>query len=309
MAIYKVPQDVEADDKILGPFSFRQFVYLVIVALAILIAYGLGRLSLFLVIIPLPIVVFFGALALPLRKDQPMEIYMAALLSFYLKPRKRFWDPDGIDSLIEITAPRIIEPQRTKDISQNEAERRLGYLAEVVDSRGWAVRGAGAQTPNSAMNSDVYFESQQIQDVLDDNSVITHALNNKLDQNTARIHKDMVDIANGKKLSPSEPLPSTSTSTSFDYFGGSSLNLNKAPDPVYNQHIEYNPYPEEMQQTVIQPIESTIKPSPTTSGNLSSADIMNLVSDKDSSIETIAHKANRIREKQNSGEEVFISLR
>ena len=30
MAQYKVPQDVEADDKLIGPFSFRQFVYLLI---------------------------------------------------------------------------------------------------------------------------------------------------------------------------------------------------------------------------------------------------------------------------------------
>ena len=27
MAVYKVPQDVEADDKLIGPFSFRQFIY------------------------------------------------------------------------------------------------------------------------------------------------------------------------------------------------------------------------------------------------------------------------------------------
>ena len=34
MATYKVPQDVEADDKLIGPFSFRQFIYLIVVALA-----------------------------------------------------------------------------------------------------------------------------------------------------------------------------------------------------------------------------------------------------------------------------------
>ena len=28
MAQYKVPQDVEAEDKLIGPFSFRQFIYL-----------------------------------------------------------------------------------------------------------------------------------------------------------------------------------------------------------------------------------------------------------------------------------------
>ena len=31
MAQYKVPQDVEAEDKLLGPFTFRQFVYLMII--------------------------------------------------------------------------------------------------------------------------------------------------------------------------------------------------------------------------------------------------------------------------------------
>ena len=90
---YKVPQDVEAEDKLLGPFSFRQFIYLIIVALAGLGAFALFQLFPPLVIIPVPIILFFGALALPIRKDQPMEIYLAAVLSFYLKPRKRLWQP------------------------------------------------------------------------------------------------------------------------------------------------------------------------------------------------------------------------
>ena len=33
MATYKVPQDVEAEDKLLGPFTFRQFIYLLIACL------------------------------------------------------------------------------------------------------------------------------------------------------------------------------------------------------------------------------------------------------------------------------------
>ncbi len=44
MASYKVPQDVEADDKLLGPFSFRQFIYLIIVAMAIALAWALSQL-------------------------------------------------------------------------------------------------------------------------------------------------------------------------------------------------------------------------------------------------------------------------
>ena len=89
MAVYKVAQDVEADDKLIGPFSFRQFIYLIIVAISIALAWGLSRIFVGLAVIPLPLILFFGALALPLRKDQPMEVYLAALVSYYLKPRKR----------------------------------------------------------------------------------------------------------------------------------------------------------------------------------------------------------------------------
>jgi len=316
MAVYKVPQDVEADDKLIGPFSFRQFIYLVIVSLAIALAWGLAHISIILIIIPLPIVVFFGALALPLRKDQPMEIFMAAMVSFYLKPRKRFWDPDGIDSLIEITAPKTVDVQRTKDISQNEAERRFGYLAEIVDSQGWAVRGSGVQAPNSAMNSDVYFEAQQIQDVLDSDNTMTQTLNYKLDQSDARRHQGMVDIMNGKASTPQ------STSSSFNYFGSSPTG-GMAPDPIYSQELEYNPYPDDIQQAVLQPIDEppapqhhktspvkpVVEPSPTTSEKAVSADIINLASNTDLSIEAIARAANRIQEKQDLKEEEIVSLR
>ena len=41
MAQYKVPQDVEADDKLIGPFSFRQFVYLLIAGGLVALAVGL----------------------------------------------------------------------------------------------------------------------------------------------------------------------------------------------------------------------------------------------------------------------------
>ena len=93
MAQYKVPQDVEADDKLLGPFSFRQFVYLL--AAGGLMALGVAFFQLFplLVIIPLPFALFFLALALPLKKDQPMETYLAAIVSYYLKPHIRMWVP------------------------------------------------------------------------------------------------------------------------------------------------------------------------------------------------------------------------
>lgn len=296
MAIYKVPQDVEADDKLIGPFTFRQFIYLVIVSLSIALAWGLGTVMLPLAVLPLPVIIFFGALALPLRKDQPMEIFMAAMVSFYLKPRRRLWDPDGIDSLIEITVPKIEEVQLTKNLSKNEAERRLNYLAEIADSRGWSVRNpSGVQVPNVSINSDVYFEAQQVKDVQDIDSFTMQMLDNKLNQSAARLHQEMIDIAKGK-AAPIIPNTPITPITSFS----------NQPN-----NIEFNPYPTSIHQTVIQPLseQRAHKPTPTTSEKSVSADIINLANNTSLSIETIAREANRIREKRESSEEVIISLR
>lgn len=187
MSRYKVAQDVEAEDKILGPFSFRQFIYLLVAAAGIALAWGLSQVFLPLAVIPVPIILLFGALALPLRKDQPMEVYLAAVVSFYTKPRRRMWQPDGISSLIEITVPEKVEIERTKNLSQDEAERRLAYLSQLADSHGWSIRHTRVPDAQGSMISDVYFEAQQTSDMFDDNSSEARAMTRRIEQsNQAR---------------------------------------------------------------------------------------------------------------------------
>lgn len=308
MAVYKVPQDVEADDKLIGPFSFRQFIYLIIVVAGIAIAWFLSQLFVPLAILPLPIVLFFGALALPLRKDQPMETYLAALVSFYLKPRKRMWDPDGQQALVEITAPRVVEIQRTKDLSQDEAERRLSYLASVVDSRGWAVRGVTAPVePNTSMNADLYFEAQQVPDVLDTTSREAQTIGSQLDQASQRHHQEVLQRM--RNPTPTLQTPSPAANLSQQPFTPAPQSQPaQAPEP----HLTFNPYPTSMRQSIIQPISDLQNASQTTpqttSEEVVSPDIISLANNPDLSIETIAHEANRIKQKE-ADDEVVISLR
>ena len=321
MAVYKVPQDVEADDKLIGPFSFRQFIYLVIVTLAIMMGWGLAQLFVPLAIIPLPIVIFFGALALPLRKDQPMEIYMAAMVSFYLKPRRRLWDPDGIDSLIEITVPKVIEYSRTKDLTKSEAERRFSYLAEIVDSQGWAIRGPGVQAPNSAMTNDAYFEAQTVEDILDNDNNTALSLNDKLQQSEARRHQEAVDSMHKKVVTPQmqtqtqpqqQPIAPQTMPSPASYFNGTPLAEPSAtPDPDAIQQLKYNPYPD-IVQSVIDPIDQPktaddIKT--TTSEKVVPAGIINLASNTDLTIAAIAREADRIQKKQDASQEIIVQLR
>lgn len=337
MASYKVAQDVEADDKLLGPFTFRQFIYLIIVAIAIALAWFLGRLLLPLAILPLPVILFFGALALPLRKDQPMEVYLAALLSFYLKPRKRLWDADGVDSLIEITAPKEVEVQRVKDLSQSEAERRLSYLADIADTQGWAVRRVAEPMTSNSMINDTFFEAQQTQDILDDTGSVSQSIDTMINEADQRRREDAILSMQQAARQPAAPPISYTTPAPQPTYQAPVA----APDSTYatpamapgpapaiaDQPVAtptFNPYPT-IRQSVIQPLGADdqvtqtppattppANPAPSTSATTVSPDIINLASNTDLSIETIQREAQRITEKAErdaSEDEVFVSLR
>jgi len=350
MAVYKVPQDVEAEDKLIGPFSFRQFIYLLIAAGAIFFAWLLSNLLLPLALIPLPVILFFGALALPLKKDQPMEIYLAAVVSFYLKPRKRLWQPDGIQSLVEITAPKVVEIQRTKNLSQSEAAKRLSYLADIVDTGGWAVRGAPVPISGTAMRDNAYYEAQETEDVLDASGGVAQSFDNMISASDARRRQTMVQRMHAPEEAQNQPQTPPPVSQQFsDPYAqlqpattGSQLNYNPYPDihqsviqplgsqpqnqPQQPQPAEQYQAPEQPPRPVqappeaLQPISSP-QPQPqqeqpvenietNTSEEPISPDIINLANNSDLSIETIAHEAKRIheRERELPEEEVVISL-
>ncbi len=185
MATYKVPQDVEADDKLLGPFTFRQFIYLMIVFGLFMLAVGLFQIYPILAIIPIPVALFFGILALPIKKDQPMETYLAALLSFYTKPNKRYWIPGQSESTILITTPKKVEAPRARNLSSDEAGHRLSFLADIVDSEGQAIKSA--TTP---MKDEFYAEAYNTTDMFDRNS--NYNLSNMVDNQQPTTQRDAV---------------------------------------------------------------------------------------------------------------------
>ena len=187
MAQYKVPQDVEADDKLIGPFSFRQFVYLLIAGGLIALAVGMFQLFPLLAILPIPFVVFFLALALPLKKDQPMETYLAAIVSYHLKPRTKVWMSGQKESPILITAPKIVEDVRTRDITGEEATHRLSFLADIVDTGGYAIKGAGS----SPMREDLVAEAKATPDMFE--TYQSQVINRVIDQDKMSRHQTAVD--------------------------------------------------------------------------------------------------------------------
>ena len=336
MAVYKVPQDVEAEDKLLGPFSFRQFIYLIIAGLGILMAYLLGRLFVGLAVIPLPFIALFLVLALPLRKDQPMETYLIALVSFFLKPHRRMWVPDGAVGMVEITAPKIEERQLTKAFGGEEAAYRLNYLAQVVDTRGWATRGVA--NSNGIMIEEAAAEAAKAEDILDDQAGISQSFDNMIAKNDTTykqtvmqqfqqaIQQPPAQSATLPTLNPQQPEPALAAPAQPEPPVIPAA-VNTAPpqhsitsafsyQPINDPSLDYNPYPTSMHQKVIDPSgqQSQAPQTPvveqkqtTPSEPPVSPDIMRLASNNDLSISAIAREAHRIEDKDE--QEVVISLR
>lgn len=141
MATYKVLQDIEAEDKLVGPLTFRQFVYAGLSALCLYLTFLVATKGLLPAsVIFLPLGVIFGVFAWPWSRDQPTEVWALAKVRFLIKPRRRVWDQSGMKELVTITAPKKIERARTNGLSEIEVRSRLRALSDTIDSRGWAIK-------------------------------------------------------------------------------------------------------------------------------------------------------------------------
>jgi hypothetical protein len=155
MAQYKVIQDIEAEDKLVGPLTLKQFIYAGIAALCVYICFlGLTKHFPFILVIFLPVALLSGFFAFPWGRDQPTETWALAKIRFFFKPRLRIWDQSGIKDLVSITAPKQVTVDYTNGLTQNEVNSRLKALADTIDSRGWAIKN---------VNVNLYSEPSQLE--------------------------------------------------------------------------------------------------------------------------------------------------
>lgn len=162
MAVYKVIQDVEAEDKLVGPLTLKGFIYAGIAAILIFISVRLSIsgapsiIKVLFILLFLPPTLLFGILASPIGREQPSEVWLLSRVRFMLKPKSRIWDQAGIKNLVTVTAPKAPERILTKQISQPEVSSRLQALANTLDSRGWAIKNI-----NVNLNDDTFLDDSE----------------------------------------------------------------------------------------------------------------------------------------------------
>lgn len=291
MAQYKVPQDVEADDKLIGPFSFRQFIYLLVAGGLVALSVALFQLFPLLAIIPIPFVLLLVAMALPLKKDQPMETYLAAIVSYYLKPRKRVWMPGQRESTIDITVPKKKEEPRTRTITGEEATHRLSFLADIVDTEGYAIKGAGVRRVNDSLVAEANATSDMFETNHFDNleSVIAKDENER----HAKVMQEMREEIEKSGIAEDLKRPHDNMAPDF------------SSSVVVIPGSEVEVEPREASNTVKK--EKGEKEDEEKNGDiLAKPSIIELANNPDFSVATISKEAKRIKERDEG--EVFVSL-
>jgi hypothetical protein len=345
MATYKVIQDIEADDKLVGPLSLKQFIFAVVAVGFGFVAFMIGsRTSWFAVIPFIPLIIVPAVLAAPLGRDQPTDVWLAAQLRFLLKPRKRIWDQTGIKDLVHITVPKKEEKQYTDGLSQTEVKSRLEALAKTLDSRGWAVQSAAiyGQTPAPAFVGG-YDDGQRLidpsslpqtvedsyvsstEDMLDASNPVAQNFDSMVrqasqDQRAAIVAK-MQTAAVGTP--PPNPAPIATSSddinTSFLKNSGAieteeekelakKLKKQKETKQPTNPHHKVIKTPEQQaKEEKAQKAKEAKKQQAQAVTTPKNPDIVDLANTNDLSVESISHYANR-NNKNNDGE-VVINLR
>lgn len=290
MATYKVPQNVEAEDKLIGFLSFRQFIFIIVAIMCSAAAWFSGQVNILLAIpFILPGTLFF-ILGLYQPKDQPVETKLVAMVNFFFRPRKRIWNRDGISEHLIITAPKKIEVQRSDHRSRAEVRSQLKTLAQIVDTRGWSSKKAEIQLPGSSGTisispaDDRLMDFTQLQssqneavdihqndDVMDDQfNQTAQRLGHLADEATKAVHERALQSFKQK----------VATSTK--------------PQTAQGKKVKYQAFPASMHQASIQPLHGSVhssKNTPPPAKVEHKPSIVELSQNEDLSVSGLASKA------------------
>jgi hypothetical protein len=170
---YKVPQNVDIEDKVIAGLTLRQFAFLMggggfILAVKYALPPSLGFLFMPIAVL---IAIFAFALAFYKINDRPFEIFLFAAAKTLLTPSQRIWKKEGEvvhEEKVEVKKEKTYSPKKNlKDIRSN-----LERLAMMVDS------GVPESVDDRATNLTTTSEpdGQEVTDVLEKTEESTEKL-------------------------------------------------------------------------------------------------------------------------------------
>ncbi len=125
---FVVPQFIDAEDKIFGPITARQFVILM---LAFMLDFALFKMLSFVtfLIVGIPIICLAGIVAFVKINGQPFHYFVLNLIQTLKKPKLRVWDKARTDA--ELKEYMKTEPLPPPDIFSRKEFASSSHLQEI----------------------------------------------------------------------------------------------------------------------------------------------------------------------------------
>lgn len=130
---FKVPQNIDMQDKIIGPLTLGQFFYLLFGGLIIYILFSklvLTGYSFLFWVLAIPIGLVSFALAFVKVQDRPFPVFMLALVKYSQLPRARVWQHYWAP--VSSAKPKT-EVKETKKVRKQIDIAKVSELAQVLD--------------------------------------------------------------------------------------------------------------------------------------------------------------------------------
>lgn len=131
---FRVPQKIDLEDKIIGPFTLKQFLYLLAGGMLDYVWFRFFSFGIF-VILALPTTLFFIAMGVARVQDQPFPKFLGSLILFMLRPKQRTWGRDA--PLPRLLISKTQAKQELKPEPKKATKGELEKLAAILDTKGW----------------------------------------------------------------------------------------------------------------------------------------------------------------------------
>jgi hypothetical protein len=135
---YAIPQFITVEDRVIGPLTVRQFIFLVIGGVSLVIFWALADLGLF-IFLAFFTVIITVAFAFVKVNGRPFQIFLTSVTQFFSKPRLRTWYREPAIERIKAKTKklRMDELQKAEEMALPEGKRlvksRLRELSNILD--------------------------------------------------------------------------------------------------------------------------------------------------------------------------------
>ncbi|PIT97425.1 hypothetical protein COT77_01575 [Candidatus Berkelbacteria bacterium CG10_big_fil_rev_8_21_14_0_10_41_12] len=131
---YKVPQNIDLEDKIVGPFTMKQFVYLLIGGFIIYGFYSFlsknyDNFTAVFLLVAIPVGLICFAFVFVKVNDRPFEVFVKNIIKFLTSPKQRIWGEGYTPENVIIDDPTVKE----KETDKQKDSRSLDEIAKSLE--------------------------------------------------------------------------------------------------------------------------------------------------------------------------------